>query len=697
MSPGRPRAMRRRPGRGRPGGEPARRGPEGTLLMTHPAGTRLTRSARVVLSIALGGAAFVPVQECLAQGIEDLPSVIVGGAPFEAAVAGPAGASTFYRVETAGGRILARGELEAGGRNTLEALQIERRSELPLRAVFEEEILEASAPFVPGWYSLLPPLLAIGLALVFREVLISLFAGVWLGALAITGFNPLTATWRVVDTFAVPAIGDTGGQTQIIVFSLLLGGMVGIVTRNGGTRGVVGAVVQWATDSRRGKLVTWAAGLLVFFDDYANTLIVGNTMRPVTDRLRISREKLAYLVDATAAPVAAIVPVSTWVGYEISLIGDGLRIAAEQPGTTPELAASLAAASPLAVFIETIPYRFYPLLALYLVFLTSWMSRDYGPMARAEARAASGGGLHRPGALLATDTSGVALEPPPGTPERWWNAALPVATVIGITLIGLYVTGRAAAGPGSSLVEVFGDADPFATLMWGSLAGCIVASGLSVGQGALSLRDTMEALLAGMRAMLVAVIILVLAWSLGSVTELLQTAHYLAGVLSEALPLGLLPALVFLTAAAISFATGTSWGTMAILLPIVVPLSVSLGGGVDFEAGGYSIVLGTISSVLAGAIFGDHCSPISDTTVLSSMATSCDHMDHVRTQLPYAVAVAVVSVVLGDIGTAYGLPAWVALGGGALALYLLLLRYGVGVGEAAPGAAGPPLTEEVPE
>ncbi len=607
--------------------------------------------------------------------------MIVGGAPFGATLAGPAGTATLYRVESAEGRILARGELEAGSRVTLPALRIERRSELPLRAVFEEETLEASASFVPGWYSLLPPLLAIGLALAFREVLISLFAGVWLGALAVTGFNPLTATWRVVDEFAVPAIGDTGGQTQIIVFSLLLGGMVGIVTRNGGTRGIVHAVVRWATSRRRGKLVTWAAGLSVFFDDYANTLIVGNTMRPVTDRLGISREKLAYLVDATAAPVAAIVPISTWVGYEISLIGDGLRIAAEQPGTAPELASALVQVSPLAVFIETIPYRFYPLLALYLVFLTSWTNRDYGPMARAEARAASGGGLHRPGALLATDTSGAALEPPPGTPDRWWNAAVPVLTVIGITLLGLYLTGRAAAGPGASLITVFGEADPFATLLWGSLAGCIVASGLSVAQGALSLRDTMEALMAGMRAMLVAVIILVLAWSLGSVTELLQTAHYLAGVLGEAVPLGLLPALVFLTAAAISFATGTSWGTMAILLPIVVPLSVTLGGGADFEAGGYSIVLGTISSVLAGAIFGDHCSPISDTTVLSSMAASCDHMDHVRTQLPYALVVAVVSILLGDIGTAYGLPWWVALGGGALVLLLLLLRYGVEVGE----------------
>ena len=464
-------------------------------------------------------------------------------------VNGRSAESTLFRIETASGRVLAQGDIEPGGSQEFVGLMVHARADLPLRGIFEETLQELAAPFLPGWFSLLPPLLAIGLALAFREVMISLFAGVWLGALAISGFNPLTATWRVVDEFAVPALADTGGQTQIIVFSLLLGGMVGVITRNGGTRGVVGAVAQWATSRRRGMLATWGAGLAIFFDDYANTLIVGNSMRPVTDRLRISREKLAYLVDATAAPVAAIVPLSTWVGYEISLIGDGLRIAAEQPGTAPETAEALLSASPLSVFIETIPYRFYPLLALYFVFLTSWTNRDFGPMAEAEARAVSGGGLHRPGALLATDVSGDSLQPTPGTKERWWNAVFPVATVISVVLWGLYATGRAAAGPDAPLSAVFGDADPFATLLWGSLAGCIVAVVLTVGQRILPVRETIGALVSGMQAMMIAVVILVLAWSLGSITEVLQTAPYLSGILNERLPIELLPALVFLTAA----------------------------------------------------------------------------------------------------------------------------------------------------
>ena len=269
-------------------------------------------------------------------------------------------------------------------------------------------------------------------------------------------------------------------------------------------------------------------------------------------------------------------------------------------------------------------------------------------------------------------------------------------TVIVVVLGGLYVTGSAVAGPGASLMRVFGEADPFSTLLWGSLAGCIVALLLSVGQRILSIQETVGALIAGMRAMVIAVIILVLAWSLGSVTEVLGTAQYLSQILSERLPLELLPALVFLTAAAISFATGTSWGAMAILLPLVIPLTVSLGGAAGFESGAqYSILLGTMSSVLAGAIFGDHCSPISDTTVLSSMASSCDHVDHVRTQLPYAVVVAAIMVPLGDIGTAFGLPVWVALAGGALALYLVLRWRGREVAEVQAGGSRSSRSEEL--
>ncbi len=630
----------------------------------------MTRRSLLLLAAWLGGTSLpAPLA---AQAVEDGPQVFVGGVPFSLTLVGVPGAELPFQIETSGGETLAAGALEPGETRVVPDLVVRGRADLPLTALMGPDAVEVSGPYVPGWFSLLPPIVAIALALALGEVIVSLLAGVWLGALAVSGFDPLRAIWRVVDELAVPALGDTGGQTQIVVFSLLLGGMVGIVSRNAGTRGIVNLVVGWATTRRRGKLGTWGAGLAIFFDDYANTLIVGNAMRPITDRLRISREKLAYLVDSTAAPVAAIVPISTWVGYEISLIADGLQIAAQQ-APTPELAQALLDASPLVIFLQTIPYRFYPLLALFLAFLTSWTGRDLGPMADAERRAAAGRGLVRQGASLAADTSGEQMSPPEGAPERWWNAALPVLAVMLVVLGGLYTTGRAAVGSEASLTDVFGAADPFVTLLWGSLAGCVVAAVLSVGQRILSLKDTIAAWVAGMRAMVFPLVILVLAWSLAAVTEILGTAPYLAQVLSDRVPLGLLPALVFVTAAGISFATGTSWGTMAILLPLVVPLTVNLGGAAGFDGSGeYTILLGTISSVLAGAIFGDHCSPISDTTVLSSMASACDHVDHVRTQLPYAIGIAALTVPIGDVGTAYGLPSWVALPVMAALVWLFL-------------------------
>ena len=591
------------------------------------------------------------------------PRVILGGVPFMLELQGDAGVALDYEVRDAQGTVLGSGSVGAGGTATVNGLVVSTRNGLPLTVQLGQVSEELSRPFAPGWFSLAPPVLAILLALLFKEVITALLAGVWLGALAVAGYNPLSAMWRTIDLYAVSAIADVdGGHTQIIVFSLLLGGLVGIVSRNGGTQGIVDAVSPFASTSRRGKIATWIAGLAIFFDDYANTLIVGNTMRPITDRLKISREKLAYIVDSTAAPVAALVPISTWVGYEISLIADGLSIAAQQPGLDPALVATLTSISPFAVFISTIPYRFYALLALAFVLLTSVMNRDFGPMAAAERRAASGGGVNRPGAQLAVDTTDPQMTPPEGVTPRWYNAAVPIITVILVVLGGLYVSGRASVGADASLMDIFGAADPFVTLLWGSAAGCIVGIALSVVQRILTVQEALNAWMAGMKGMFLAIVILTLAWSLGQVTEDLGTAQYVAQVLNDSLPLQVIPVLVFVTSAAMAFATGTSWATMAIMIPLVIPLTVTLGGAEGFGvAGEYSILLGAISSALAGAIFGDHCSPISDTTVLSSTAAACDHVDHVKTQLPYALVVALVAMVVGDLGTALGLPVWVAL------------------------------------
>ncbi|UCF40749.1 MAG: Na+/H+ antiporter NhaC family protein [Gemmatimonadota bacterium] len=611
-----------------------------------------------------------------AQEIEvDMPSAVLRGIAFTVRVAAPRSLDTLPVVlRAADGEVLGEATLPPVGEAVFRSVVVERGTQLPLSLSAGAYREELSRPLLPGWFSLLPPLLAIALALMFHEVVSSLFLGVWLGCLFLAGYNPFAAFFMTVERFVMPALADPD-HASIVVFSLLLGGMVGVMSRLGGTRAIVNAVSPLATSRRRGQLATWLAGIAIFFDDYANTLIVGNTMRPLTDRLRISREKLAYIVDSTAAPVTVLVFVSTWVGFEIGLIGDGLRLAAEQNVADPALADALATASPFGVFIHTIPFLFYPILAVFLVGLLLWTGRDFGPMLAAERRAVAGGGLYRPGAQLATDTNADIVEAPEGTPLRWWNGAIPVVTVVVTVVIGLVYTGYRARPEGAAfdLSTVLGYANPFSTLLWGSLLGSVVAIALGVSQRIVSLSQAVAAWAGGLKAMIFAMVILVLAWSLGEVTNAVGTAPFLASALTDRMPLHLLPVTIFLVAALISFATGTSWGTMAILLPLAIPLAVALGGGMDFAGGThYTVLLGAISSVMAGSIFGDHCSPISDTTVLSSTASGCDHVDHVRTQLPYAVLVAVVGMTLGDIPTAYGMPPWISLLAGIGVIWLVV-------------------------
>jgi Na+/H+ antiporter NhaC len=552
----------------------------------------------------------------------------------------------------------------------------------------------------PGWLSLLPPLVAIAFALATREVILSLFAGIWLGALLLVGYNPVSATMMSLEDFILEPLTDRD-HIAIVLFSLMLGGMVGVVARSGGAQGVVKALRPWATNRRRGQLVTWVSGLIIFFDDYANTLIRGNTMRPMTDDLRISREKLAYIVDSVAAPIAVLAPISTWVGFEISRIQDSLETTAGQvqdPALQAELMAG--AANPFNVFLHSIPYLFYPIFAMMLVLMIALTGREFGPMRKAELRALSGGGVYRPGATLAADVDSALGQAGDDVPHRWYNAIIPIVTVVAVALAGLWHTGaQELAGQEFGVRQVVAEADPFSSLLWASFAGGVVAMVLAVGQRILSVTDALGAWVGGMRAMLMAVVILVLAWGLGATTGALGTGPYLAALLGEALPLWALPVLVFIVAALTAFATGTSWGTMAILFPVVVPLAVAMGAGVGFAGGDdYSILLGAISSIMAGAVFGDHASPISDTTVISSMASACDHIDHVRTQLPYALLAAGVAMLVGDLPTAlWGVNPAISIGIGLVLIYLVLRFVGRPVdGEAEAGrpqAAGLPRDE----
>ncbi|MEM9996164.1 MAG: Na+/H+ antiporter NhaC family protein [Bacteroidota bacterium] len=524
----------------------------------------------------------------------------------------------------------------------------------------------------PSVLSVLPAVIAIGAALVFRQVIAALFVGVWAGAWLVTGDPALgwfTGLLATIETYILAALADAD-HAAIILFSLMIGGLVGVIQKNGGTRGIVNAVVAWANSAQRGQLTTAVLGCLIFFDDYANSLIVGGTMRPITDKLRISREKLAYLVDSTAAPIACIALVTTWIGYEVGLIGSAIE---QIEGLD---------LSAYGVFLQSIPYLFYPILALVFVFAVVITKRDFGPMLKAERRARETGQLYRPGSAVESDAGEAhLLEPPPGAPARIVNAALPIVVLVVGVLAGLWWTGRASlleSGGEMTLQNIIGEANSYTALLWASLLGVVVAVGLSVGQRILTLEEALEAWYKGARSILLAAVILVLAWALSEVNGVLGTADYLTALLSGSVAPGLLPFLIALLAAATAFATGSSWGTMGILMPLVVPLAwgvlVAEGATADLH-----ILYASVAAVLAGAVWGDHCSPISDTTILSSLASQCDHVDHVRTQLPYAMTVGAVALLLCALPTGFGVPWWVMLPISAVVLVVFLRVVGTPV------------------
>ena len=412
-------------------------------------------------------------------------------------------------------------------------------------------------------------------------------------------------------------------------------------------------------------------GTIIFFDDYANTLLVGSTMRPWTDRLKISREKLAYLVDSTAAPVATVAVISTWVGFEVGLIQEAMfRVGGETNAYT--------------FFLQTIPYSYYPLLTLLFVYLIAFTGRDFGPMRTAELRAFHEGQVLRPGARPASEAPKPDDELAAGYGGKAASpllAGIPILSVILTTALGIYFNGRQAAlAAGTSnptLRDALNSADSFAVLTWAALIGATLAVLLAVGSKRLSLMDALDGFMDGVKAMVIAVTILLLAWSLSAICDSLGTANYLVEVSRQVLSARILPMVVFILAAAISFATGTSWGTMAILMPLVYPL----GHQLPLEAGlpaatALHIHLAAVSAVLAGAVFGDHCSPISDTTILSSLASGSDHVDHVKTQMPYALTVAGISALCGYLPVGFGVSPWLSLGLGVVGVVLVVWRVG---------------------
>lgn len=538
---------------------------------------------------------------------------------------------------------------------------------------------EARFKVIPGWLSLLPPAIAILFALAFRQVILALFAGIWVGATFIFAYNPFYGFLYSLTEYIGKAPANEE-RMAILMFSMALGGMVGVISKAGGTKGIVVRLSRFASNRKRGQLATWFMGVLIFFDDYANTLIVGNTMRPLTDKLRISREKLSYLVDSTAAPVANVAIISTWIGYQLSLMNESFHVLGLNQNA-------------YITFFKTIPFNYYPLFTLAFGLFIALTGRDLFSMYKAEKRAFTRGAILRKDAVPLADLDNKELNPKADTPLRWYNAFIPIFVVILTTLLGLWFSGYANAQHAGLLKQnltkvqylsqVIGQADSFDVLMWASFLGGLTAIALAILQRILSLNQALSAWVGGVKAMVLAAIILTLAWAIGNICSDLQTADYVIALTKGLLSPHLIPVVAFLVAGIISLSTGTSWGTMAILLPIVIPIAYHLPrlDPTISTSLQNTIFLSSIASILAGATFGDHCSPISDTTIMSSMASGADHVDHVRTQLPYAFIAAGTSLVFGYLLVGFGASSWITLILGFVAMYLIIRFFGKKVEE----------------
>ncbi len=543
-----------------------------------------------------------------------------------------------------------------------------------------------------GVWTLIPPLLALLLAFLTRNVILSLFLGVlsgtWMVAL-VSGdlLGSITGAFFNSTDYFIGTLADRW-DAGIIMQVLVIGALIALITRMGGMRAIADLVVKIAKGPRSAQITMWISSWVIFFDDYANALIIGPIMRPLCDKYRISREKLAYIVDSTAAPVAGIMLISTWIGTELVNINEGLAIA----GVTGVTA--------YGIFIDTIPYRFYNIMALFFVFATAFLLRDFGPMLKAEIRARITGETINPGSeVMETEkvideekeeikeNYGILKTSKKVTPPNIWNALIPVGVLIISAVVLFYTNGAAAVGAEAleglsffeAVREAYSNSDASIVLFQAGLLACIVAIIMGFFEKIFTLKDGIETWAHGMKSMLFVCIVLILAWSIGSVIGDLGTAHFLVSNLSDVLPQFIVPALIFIIAAVVSFATGTAYGTMAILLPLCIPLAAAIVGitGMEITSSGsaYAYILMCSSAVLTGAIFGDHSSPISDTSILSSMGAGCSLLDHVITQIVYAVTVGVV-VIAGYILVGLGLNVWITLLVMAAILVLILLFVG---------------------
>jgi len=453
----------------------------------------------------------------------------------------------------------------------------------------------------PSWVSVLPPLLAIVLAIWSKQVILSLFAGIWMGHTLLNQFNPLAGVVSGLD--GMINVFTDPGDARVLVFTLLIGPLIATIERSGGVRGFVHYLEtrHWVHNGFRAQILAWAIGLIIFVESSITLLVAGSVSRPLFDRYKVSREKLAYLIDATSAPVCVMIPVNAWGAFIISLV------------------ASTGVENPLQTFIAAVPLNLYAITAVLLAGLVIWKNINIGPMKKAEERT-QGGEMLWPGSVPLVDVSAEQeVNDEQSIPSAWFMA-LPILAMVLMMPVALYITGDGDIINGSGSVSV----------LWSVCFAITVAWTMTLIKGDSSVGELMQVFMKGAGDLLPIAIILLLALTLGDVANALGTGVYVANLVSGNISPVLLAPMVFLVSAFIAFSVGSSWGTFAIMIPIAVPIAMTLGIPVPLMLG----------AAISGAIFGDHASPISDTTVLASMASASDHIDHVRTQLPYALIAA---------------------------------------------------------
>ncbi|SFS98364.1 Na+/H+ antiporter NhaC family protein [Halostagnicola kamekurae] len=475
--------------------------------------------------------------------------------------------------------------------------------------------------------ALAPPVLAIVLAMYTRQVLVSLFAGVWIGALMIADWNPIAATALSMDWLV--EVVRSPFDTKFLLLIMFMGAGAAFIYKSGGIIALQNWIGHRVNTARDSQILTWLIGIFIFFDSYTSTIVTGNATRELSQENNTSREMHAYVLDSTTSPVTTFGPVSNWIGYQVSMIIVGFEAAqftAEEVGLTA-----------FGLFLQSIPWNIYCFLAFFMVGFISITQRFYGPMLNAEWRSRKEKKTRRDDATPLSDIETDVGEPSEKNPTLI-NFFAPILSLLVVGLVSMWWLGGGHQS-GVDIATAFQETDVALGLLYGSFAFMAVGMLGSIGFGTMDLEEASDTVISGFKTMMIAAAIIVLAWSIGHAAEQVGTAQYIVDVMvNSGVPGSFLPLLIFLAAMFIAFTTGTSWGTMAILTPLAIPLG--------YELSGLSILPVLMGVLFGGAIWGDHVSPISDTTVMSSIFAGSDHIDHVRTQIPFAMTAAGVTVLM---------------------------------------------------